>query len=71
MLAASHTRTRARARTHTHTQVYNFYPILAASLFDTEGPAIEFQLNGKWEKPYNDFQVMMSRMYERQWCPSV
>jgi pimeloyl-ACP methyl ester carboxylesterase len=51
--------------------VYNFYPILAASLFDTEGPAIEFQLNGKWDKPYNDFQVMMSRMYERQWCPSV
>ena len=32
---------------------------------------VRFELNGGYAKRHNDFQVMMSRMYERQWCPSV
>ena len=50
--------------------VYNFYPILASSLFPSA--SFEFELNGGYARnDLKDFQVMMSRMYERQWCPSV
>jgi hypothetical protein len=39
--------------------VYNFYPVLASSLFPEK---FGFELNGGYDKKYNDFEVMMSRM---------
>ena len=40
--------------------MYNFYPVLASSLFPTE--KFEFELNGGYDKLFNDYEVMMSRM---------
>ena len=49
--------------------IYNFYPILASAIFST--PAVQFEMNGGYAKNSNDYQVLMSRIFERQWCPTV
>ncbi|KAJ1474641.1 hypothetical protein T484DRAFT_1911110, partial [Baffinella frigidus] len=46
---------------------YTFFPF--SDVIFTE--KFKFTLQGGTEKPFNDLDILMAHIYQRQWCPSV